>query len=140
MAEFEPANHINHVNQVSLYLLNLIPWTFTYLLFLLFLLLSLIFVSSVTLFTGSRWQYPYKPYLRPLPAAHITSFFFVRTRKKVRSFSGSSSRMQFLASLHNLLNCEEHCTVVELSMFVLLAIPRNTRKQTAQIQFKPFTT
>ena len=53
----------------------------------------------------------------------MISFFFDRTRRKVRSFCGSMSRTQLRACAARLCSRPAYCTVVELSSVVRTGIP-----------------
>ena len=53
----------------------------------------------------------------------MNSLFFVRTRRKVRSFCGSISRMTDLDLFVREWRRPEYCTVVELSRVVRMEIP-----------------
>jgi hypothetical protein len=53
----------------------------------------------------------------------MISFFLERMRRKVRSFWGSTSRMVLRAFITSWWIRPAYCTVVELSMVVLMGMP-----------------
>lgn len=62
-----------------------------------------------------------------LPGAIMISFFLERTRRNVRSFWGSMSRMVLLAFITSWWMRPAYCTVLALSSVVLMGIPGGWR-------------
>lgn len=68
------------------------------------------------------------------PGAIMISFFLERTRRKVRSFWGSRSRMVVLAFISSWWISPAYWTVLVLSRVVLMGIPGGTNRQHHEIR------